>query len=307
MRYDLIVIGAGPAGISVAVYAASRGLQVLVLEKKKVGGIIGNVSTVTHYTAILPEETGATFAKRMEVQALSSGVEIRYEEVTEVTLEGKAKTITTNQQVYETSAVILANGSTPKKLNIPGESELAGKGIGLNAARDGKNYEGKDIYVVGGADGAIKEAIYLSAFAKKLTVIHFESRLGAIPQFMNKLSKLDNVEVLLEKRLTAVYGTDHVERLELTDEKTGTRQLVDDDGCGIFIYAGTVPNTQLYTQLDLAGGYISVNAKMETKIPGVYAAGDIRVKQVRQVATAVSDGAVAAINAAVYIKGLAAL
>jgi thioredoxin reductase (NADPH) len=124
---------------------------------------------------------------------------------------------------------------------------------------------------------------------------------------MNKLSKLDNVEVLLEKRLTAVYGTDHVERLELTDEKTGTRQLVDDDGCGIFIYAGTVPNTQLYTQLDLAGGYISVNAKMETKIPGVYAAGDIRVKQVRQVATAVSDGAVAAINAAVYIKGLATL
>jgi thioredoxin reductase (NADPH) len=307
MRYDLIVIGAGPAGISVAVYAASRGLQVLVLEKKKVGGIIGNVSTVTHYTAILPEETGATFAKRMEVQALSSGVEIRYEEVTEVTLEGKAKTITTNQQVYETSAVILANGSTPKKLDIPGESELAGKGIGLNAARDGKNYEGKDIYVVGGADGAIKEAIYLSAFAKKLTVIHFESRLGAIPQFMDKLSKLDNVEVLLEKRLTAVYGTDHVERLELTDEKTGTKQLVDDDGCGIFVYAGTVPNTQLYTQLDLAGGYISVNAKMETKIPGVYAAGDIRVKQVRQVATAVSDGAVAAINAAVYIKGLAAL
>lgn len=296
--YDILIIGAGPAGISAGIYAVSRGKKTLILEQAQVGGIIGKVSTVTHYTALQAHETGATFAARMKEQALNAGVEIAYETVTDVQLAGEAKTIHTNKGTYQARRVILANGGTPRKLGIPGEAELAGKGMGLNAPRDGASYTGKNIYVVGGADGAVKEALYLSSFARKLTIIHFEDQLGCIPEFRQKVAAAGNITLKLGSRLHAVYGQDQVERLEIASERDGSIETIEDPGCGIFVYAGVAPNTQLYTQLTLQDGYIVTNEKMETSIPGVYAAGDIRVKQVRQVATAVSDGAIAAINAA---------
>ena len=168
----------------------------------------------------------------------------------------------------------------------------------LPAPRDGAAYTGKNIYVVGGADGAVKEALYLASFARKLTIIHFEDQLGCIPEFRQKVAAAGNITLKLGSRLHAVYGQDQVERLEIASERDGSLETVEDPGCGIFVYAGVAPNTQLYGQLALQDGYIVTNEKMETSIPGVYAAGDIRVKQVRQVATAVSDGAIAAINAA---------
>lgn len=296
--YDIVIIGAGPAGISAGIYAVSRGKKTLVLEQAQVGGIIGKVSTVTHYTALEQRETGATFAARMKEQALRAGVEIVYETVTGVTLAGDVKTVRTDKNVYQSSKIILANGGTPRKLGIPGETELAGRGMGLNAARDGAAYTGKNIYVVGGADGAVKEALYLSSFAKQLTIIHFEDQLGCIPEFRQKVASAKNITLRLGSRLHAVYGQDQVERLEIASERDGHIETVEDPGCGIFIYAGVTPNTQLYSELALDNGYIPTNEKMETAIPGVYAAGDIRVKQVRQVATAVADGAIAAINAA---------
>ena len=296
--YDIIIIGAGPAGISAGIYAVSRGKKTLVLEQAQVGGIIGKVSTVTHYTALEQRETGATFAARMKEQALRAGVEIVYETVTGVTLAGDVKTVRTDKNVYQSSKIILANGGTPRKLGIPGETELAGRGMGLNAARDGAAYTGKNIYVVGGADGAVKEALYLSSFAKQLTIIHFEDQLGCIPEFRQKVASAKNITLRLGSRLHAVYGQDQVERLEIASERDGHIETVEDPGCGIFIYAGVTPNTQLYSELELDNGYIPTNEKMETAIPGVYAAGDIRVKQVRQVATAVADGAIAAITAA---------
>lgn len=296
--YDILIIGAGPAGISAGIYAVSRGKRALVLEKGQVGGIIGKVSTVTHYTAIEPQETGATFAARMKEQALNAGVEIAYETVIDVQLAGEIKTVHTNKGSYQARRIILANGGTPRKLGIPGEAELAGKGMGLNAPRDGAAYTGKNIYVVGGADGAVKEALYLASFARKLTIIHFEDQLGCIPEFRQKVAAAGNITLKLGSRLHAVYGQDQVERLEIASERDGSIETVEDPGCGIFVYAGVAPNTQMYGQLELQDGYIVTNEKMETSIPGVYAAGDIRVKQVRQVATAVADGAVAAINAA---------
>lgn len=296
--YDILIIGAGPAGISAGIYAVSRGKKTLILEQAQVGGIIGKVSTVTHYTALQAHETGATFAARMKEQALNAGVEIAYETVTDVQLAGETKTVHTNKGTYQARRVILANGGTPRKLGIPGEAELAGKGMGLNAPRDGASYTGKNIYVVGGADGAVKEALYLSSFARKLTIIHFEDQLGCIPEFRQKVAAAGNITLKLGSRLHAVYGQDQVERLEIASERDGSIETIEDSGCGIFVYAGVAPNTQLYTQLTLQDGYIVTNEKMETSIPGVYAAGDIRVKQVRQVATAVSDGAIAAINAA---------
>ena len=296
--YDIIIIGAGPAGISAGIYAVSRGKRTLILEKAQVGGIIGKVSTVTHYTAIEKQETGATFAARMKEQALQAGVEIVQAEAVHVALTGEVKSVTTDRGVYEAKRIILANGGTPRKLGIPGEKELAGKGVGMNAARDGAAYAGKNVYVVGGADGAVKEALYLAGFAKQVTIVHFEDQLGCIAEFRQKVAAAGNISVRLASRLHAVYGQDQVERLEIASEQDGSIETIEDPGCGIFVYAGILPNTELYTELALEGGYIPTNNKMETAIPGVYAAGDIRVKQVRQVATAVSDGAIAAINAA---------
>lgn len=296
--YDIIIIGAGPAGISAGIYAVSRGKRTLILEKAQVGGIIGKVSTVTHYTAIEKQETGATFAARMKKQALQAGVEIVQAEAVHVALTGEVKSVTTDRGVYEAKRIILANGGTPRKLGIPGEKELVGKGMGMNAARDGADYAGKNVYVVGGADGAVKEALYLAGFAKQVTIVHFEDQLGCIAEFRQKVAAAGNISVRLASRLHAVYGQDQVERLEIASEQDGSIETIEDPGCGIFVYAGILPNTELYTELALEGGYIPTNDKMETAIPGVYAAGDIRVKQVRQVATAVSDGAIAAINAA---------
>ena len=296
--YDIIIIGAGPAGISAGIYAVSRGKRTLILEKAQVGGIIGKVSTVTHYTAIEKQETGATFAARMKEQALQAGVEIVQAEAVHVALTGEVKSVTTDRGIYEAKRIILANGGTPRKLGIPGEKELAGKGMGMNAARDGAAYAGKNVYVVGGADGAVKEALYLAGFAKQVTIVHFEEQLGCIAEFRQKVAAAGNISVRLTSRLHAVYGQNQVERREIASEQDGSIETIEDPGCGIFVYAGILPNTELYTELALEGGYIPTNDKMETAIPGVYAAGDIRVKQVRQVATAVSDGAIAAINAA---------
>ena len=293
--YDMIVIGAGPAGVSAAVYGKSRGKKVLLLEKNRVGGLIGTVSTVTHYTAIVQEETGGSFAERMKAQALGAGVESRYEKVTETKLKGKVKKVITDQGTYEARTLILANGGSGRMLGIPGENL---KGVRLNAPKDGPNYKGKNVYVIGGADGAVKEALYLARIAAKVTIVCVEEELACIQEFKDKVVSCNNIEIMPHTSLTAVYGGESVEVLEFTDNKTGKKQSVKDTECGVFVYAGIVPNTQMYTELKLDGGYIPVDCDMQTEIPGVFAAGDICVKKVRQVATAVADGAIAGIQAA---------
>ena len=293
--YDMIIIGAGPAGISAAVYGKSRGKSVLVLEKKQVGGLIGTVSTVTHYTAIVQEESGSTFADRMKEQALGAGVEIRYENVRETKLAGEIKKVVTDKGSYESRTIILANGGSARMLGIPGENL---KGMRLNAPKDGLNYKGKTVYVIGGADGAVKEALYLAEIAGKVIIVCVEDELACIQEFKDKVAAHDNIEVMPHSSLTAVYGDEAVEELEFTDNQTGKKQIVKDAECGVFVYAGVIPNTQMYTELKLEGGYIPADDSMQTEIPGVFAAGDIRVKKVRQVATAVADGAIAGIQAA---------
>ncbi|MCI8462468.1 MAG: FAD-dependent oxidoreductase [Lachnospiraceae bacterium] len=293
--YDMIIIGAGPAGISAAIYGKSRGKKILVLEKKQVGGLIGTVSTVTHYTAIVREESGRTFAERMKEQALGAGVEIRYENVEATGLEGEIKKVVTDKESYESKTIILANGGSGRMLGIPGENL---KGVRLNAPKDGLHYKGKNVYVIGGADGAVKEALYLAEIAGRVTIVCVEDELACIQEFKDKVVMHDNIKIMAHSSLTAVYGSEAVEELEFTDNKTGNKQIVKDAECGVFVYAGIVPNTQMYTELKLEGGYIPVDDSMQTQIPGVFAAGDIRVKKVRQVATAVADGAIAGIQAA---------
>lgn len=300
-NYDVIVIGAGPAGVSAAIYATSRGKRVLVLEQAQVGGLIGKVSTVTHYTALNEDETGATFAARLARQLDECGAELRLEKVTGVQLAGEQKAVTTAAGTYTARAVVLANGGTGRKLGIPGEAQLAGKGMDMNAARDAAAYAGKDVYVIGGADGAAKEAIFLAKTAKHVEIVCVEPALACIAQFRNVIAGLSNVSVRPQSKLVEVKGTDHVEALVFSDLEGNNRVEVADDGCGVFVYAGVTPNTGLYGEVALTeDGHIQVNERMETSVPGVFAAGDIRKKQVCQVATAVSDGAVAGINAAAY-------
>lgn len=296
--YDIIIIGAGPAGISAGIYAVSRGQKTVILEKNEVGGLIGKVSHVTHYASVEAAETGKSFAEKLKNQAENAGIEIVKAAVISIDLERDAKHVYTEHGTYCGRKVILANGTSPRKLGIPGEKELAGKGMCMNAAKDALAYQGKNVYVVGGADGAIKEALYLAQYAAKVTIIHFEEQLGCIAEFKEKVAKTPNISLRLHSRLHAVYGQEQVESLEISDEKSGAIQTIEDPGCGIFVYAGTVPNTELYTQLHLKDSFIPVNENMETEIPGVYAVGDIRVKPIRQVSTAVADGTIAAIHAA---------
>ena len=295
--YDMIIIGAGPAGISAGIYAVSRGKKALILEKNEVGGLIGKVSTVTHYVGVSQGETGYIFAEKLKTQAENAGVEIRKEDVTEVELKGEIKKIRTTKNEYLAKKVILANGTSPRMLNIEGEKQLTGKGMRMNAAKDAARYQGKNVYVIGGADGAVKEALYLAKYAAEVTIIHFEENLGCIAEFKEKVVKTPN-KVRLNTRLYGVYGVERVESLEFSNEKTGAIETIADPGCGVFVYAGTIPNTQLYTELNLQNGFIPVDENMETEISGVYAAGDIRVKNIRQVSTAVADGTIAAIHAA---------
>lgn len=298
--YDIIIIGAGPAGISAGIYAVSRGQKTVVFEKSEVGGLIGKVSTVTHYASVTPGESGKQFAQSLRKQAENAGVEIVKAQVMSVNLVGELKQVYTQQGVYSSRKIILANGTSPRTLDIPGEKALSGQGMSMNAALDGATYQGKNVYVVGGADGAVKEALYLSQFAAQVSIIHFEDQLGCIAEFKQKVNQTPNIVLHLNSRLHSVSGAGQVETIEIFNEKLGTIQTIHDPGCGIFVYAGTVPNTEMYTQLDLQNGFIPVNSKMETSIPGVYAAGDICAKQIRQISTAVADGTIAAVNAASF-------
>lgn len=301
--YDAIIIGGGPAGVSAAVYIASRGYKPLILEKEEIGGTIGKVSSVTHYLSVDSSETGDSFKKKLENQLKVYNIEFLKEEVIKIEPESLLKKVLTKSgNLYLGKTIVLANGTTPRKLNILGEEKLKGKGVCSNPWKEGKNYLGKDIFVVGGADGAIKEAIYLAQFAKELSIIHFEDKLGAIAEFKNKLEKLENVKLYLHSRLTKINGEDKIESLEITDEKTKEVKKIKCDGAGVFVYAGATPNTENFNGLELENGFIKVDSQMKTNIGGVFAAGDVCCKDVRQVATAVSDGTVAGINVANYLK-----
>lgn len=295
--FDIIIIGAGNAGLSAAIYATSRGKKVLVLEKAAIGGLIRKVSNVTHFLGAETGESGESYCRKLERLVERLHIDVAYEAVTAVDLVGDVKTVTTAKGTYQARRIIIANGTTGRDLPVVGREKLAGKGYGLNAVLHGEAYRGKHVYVIGAGDGAIKEAIYLAGLAEKVTILCAGAHLDCIAEFAGKIAATENAEILYDTELVRVSGEDRVESLELRDMRTGTTRTVEDRGCGIFTYAGTVPNTGLYTQLKLENGYIPVDDDMQTEIEGVFAVGDIRVKDVRQISTAVSDGTIAGIKA----------
>lgn len=293
--YDVIILGAGSAGCAAAIYAKSRDLNILVLEEDKVGGLIRKVSTITHYPGIVEGESGADFVKRIEVQLKDAFIKVDYEKVLSVNLEGDVKTVTTNLNTYEAKAIIIATGTVQNKLAE--ESEF----VSHNALVDGDKYKNSDVVVVGGSDGALKEAIYLSKIANKVYVIHHGEKIAAINDFQRKADARGNVEYILNSEVAGLSSSNGVNSVELKNVKDGTNTTISGENLGVFVFIGSSPETEIY-EVEKRDGYIVVNNNMETSIAGVYAAGDIIAKNVRQVSTAVSEGTVAAISANAYLN-----
>lgn len=300
--YDVIIIGAGVAGLSAAIYTASRSMKTLILESDKPGGVLGKVSVVTHYAGIVEDETGKTIVQRIVKQVESTGLSICTEKVINVDLQGEIKKVMTEAGTYESKTIILANGTTPRKLNIPGEERLYKKGVSYDAVEDAEKFRGKEIFVVGGSDGAVKESLYLSSIASKVTIIHFEDQLGAIREFTDRVEQNEKIILKLHSRIKEIKGEEYVQSIVIQDEHTQALEEIQVEGAGIFIYVGAEPNTQMYTDVAKENDFIITDEAMGTNIPGIFAAGDIRQKMVRQAATAVAEGAIAAISAKMYLS-----
>ncbi len=304
--YDLVIIGGGVAGLTASIYAASRGMKVAVLESEGRGGVIGKVSLITHFPGVFSEETGKDYYVRLLKQVMQYKVDLKLETVTSVDFNEKIKLITTNKSSYKTKSVIVANGTTPNKLGLFEEVEYLHHGISYTAIDDVKNFKNCEVFVVGGSDGALKEALFISNFASKVHLVHFEDDLTGIDEFKSQIIDNKKFELHLNSRIHKLYGDGKfLQRVILKNEKDNSKKEFKFAKTCIFIYIGSSPNTIILNgQLQLIKGYILTDESMKTNIDGVYAAGDIRHKNIRQVATAANDGAIAAISAYNYVKKL---
>jgi thioredoxin reductase (NADPH) len=300
--YDVMIIGGGVAGMSASIYSASRGLETIIFESGALGGVIGRVSTVSHYAGIISGETGASFVNRIVRQTEELGVKLRRETVSGVSLDGPVKKVITSAGVYEGKTVIIASGLIPRKLGVPGEEKFTGNGVYYDTGEYAGG--GNNIFVVGGSDGAVKEALFLSQSSKHVEIIHWEEKLGSIREFTDKVADRGNISVRLNARLLGIKGTDRIDAIVFRDERDGRTEEIPATDARVFIFAGSIPDTSLYKPLVLKDGYIVTDESMYSGIPGVFAAGDIRLKKIRQIATAVSDGAVASISAKAYIDSM---
>ncbi|MEG0769912.1 MAG: thioredoxin-disulfide reductase [Ruthenibacterium sp.] len=308
-KYDVIIIGSGPAGLAAGLYTGRARLRTLILEKSKVGGQIVITSEVENYPGGVEGDSGAALIDRMRAQTEHFGAEIRRESVTALKLSGETKTVICGDTVYESRAVILATGANPRPIGCPGERELTGKGVSYCATCDGAFFEDMDIYVVGGGDSAVEEALYLTRFGRRVVLIHRRDALRAAKSIQEKAFANPKIEFMWDSVVTRLSGEGILSEMTVKNVKTGVESVIranEDDGTfGVFVFVGLVPNSTLFgAEIPQQNGYILTDAEMQTGIPGVYAAGDIRVKSLRQVATAVSDGAIAAVQAERYLEGL---
>lgn len=301
MSYDVLIIGAGPAGLSAAVYAARGGLNTAVFERAIVGGQITVTSEVENYPGFEDAIDGVELTDRMKKQAERFGAKFIDEEVTAIGLEGLCKIVETGYDKYRAKSIIFCTGAHPRRMNVPGEERLIGRGVSYCATCDGALYRDKVVAVVGGGDSAVEEGMFLTRFAKKVYVIHRRDTLRAQKIIQERALKNPKMEFIWDTVVQEIRGEDRVAELELYNRKTESVSVLPVDG--IFIYVGILPNNQLLesrVELD-SGGFVITDENMHTNIPGIYAAGDIRKTVLRQVVTATADGAVAAWNAEKWI------
>lgn len=307
--YDVIIIGAGPAGLAAGSYAGRARLSTLIIEKQKDGGQIVITAEIENYPGGIEGETGPSLVGRMAKQAEHFGAEKVYDTIEEVELEGEVKHLKGKKGDYYSKTVIIATGANSRPIGCPGEKELTGKGVSYCATCDGAFFQDLDIYVVGGGDSAVEEAMYLTKFARKVTIIHRRDELRAAKSIQEKAFANPKLHFMWDTVVDEVGGDEILSKMVVKNTKTGeltTIEADEDDGMfGLFGFIGLLPNSHLFEGvIDMENGYIKTDDNMHTNIPGVYAAGDIRVKSLRQVVTAAADGAIAAMQAEHYIANL---
>ncbi len=307
--YDVIVIGGGPAGLSAALYAGRARLNTLVIEKKKEGGQIALTSEVENYPGCIEGESGPSLIDRMHKQVLHFGAEVVYDEIESVSLEGSIKELKGKKDEYKAKTVIIATGASSRPIGCKNEKDYIGKGVSYCATCDGSFFEDFDVYVVGGGDTAVEEAMYLTKFGRSVTIIHRRDELRAAKSIQDKAFKNEKIKFMWDTVVKEVNGDGILSSMVVENVKTGESTTIEADEedmtFGLFGFIGYLPKTDLFKDiLTLENGYIVTDENMKTNIDGVFAAGDVRVKSLRQVVTATSDGAIAAVQAEKYIESL---
>lgn len=307
--YDVIVLGAGPAGLTAGLYAGRSRLSTLIVEKGQDGGQIATTSEIENYPGQVKGDSGPSLIARMSEQCEHFGVERVSDMIERVELTGDVKKLVGIRGAYEAKTVIIATGAFPRPIGCRNEGKFVGSGISFCATCDGAFFEGLEVYVVGGGDAAVEEAIYLTKFTRKVTIIHRRDELRAAKSIQERAFKNEKIAFLWDSIVDEVGGDDVLSRMVVKNTKTGELMTIEadpDDGMfGLFGFVGLLPKSDLFEGvIDMDGGYIVTDADMHTNIPGVYAAGDIRVKSLRQVVTAAADGAIAAVQAEKYIADL---
>lgn len=301
-EHDVIIIGGGPAGLTAGLYAARSRLDVLLLEKLTPGGQAVSTAMVENYPGFEEGISGPDLMTRIEQQARRFGLNIEIQQVERVMLENGRKKIIADDEEYFVKALIVASGAQPKLLGVPGEKELKGRGVSYCATCDGAFFREKEVAVVGGGDSAVEEAVYLTRFAKKVFIIHRRDQLRAAKLVQERALQHEKVEVLWDTVVTGIVGEQVVQSVELKNVKTGRESQLK--VAGVFMYVGVTPNSDIFDfpiEKD-AGGFLVTDQDMQTSVEGVYAAGDIRSKLLRQIVNAAGEGAIAAFAAEKYLE-----
>ena len=308
--YDVIILGAGPAGLSAGLYSGRYRLDTLIIEKGQDGGQIAITNEIENYPGQIVEgEGGPSLIARMTEQAKKFGAERVSDVIVSVELDGDVKTLHGRKGDYQCRALIIATGAFPRPIGCKREGDFIGKGVSFCATCDANFFQDLEVFVVGGGDSAVEEAMYLTKFARKVTIIHRRDELRAAKSIQEKAFKNDKIEFLWDSVIDELHGDDLLEGLTVKNVKTGELTRIDadeDDGLlGVFGFIGYLPKSELFEgMIDMENGYILTDDCMHTNIPGVFAAGDIRKKCLRQVVTAAADGAIAAQQAEKYISDL---
>ena len=298
--YDIIIVGAGPAGLTAAIYGRRALKSVLVLEALSYGGQIINTLDIENYPAAA-HISGFDFATNLYNQVKELGAEVKFEKVTNITDMGDIKKVATAKNEYETKTIILATGADNRKLGLENEDSLIGKGISYCATCDGNFFKGKDVAVVGGGNTALEDTLYLTDLVNKVYLIHRRDEFRGDPTIVEKLKEKDNVEFVYNSNVTKLISNDKLEAIEVTN-KDGSKKEINVSG--LFVAIGKVPENENFKNLISLddSGYIIASEDCHTNIEGIFVAGDNRVKELRQLVTATSDGAIAATEAVKYIN-----
>ncbi|MCK8607718.1 thioredoxin-disulfide reductase [Apilactobacillus ozensis] len=301
-KYDVIVIGAGPGGMTSALYASRANLSVLMIDRGIYGGQMNNTAEIENYPGF-KSILGPDLSKKMYESSTGFGAEYAYGTVESVEDKGNSKIVRTDNDEYETSVLIIGTGSQYRKLGVPGEEEYGGRGVSYCAVCDGAFFKNKEVIVVGGGDSAIQESLYLSNLAAKVTVIHRRDQLRAQKVLQDRAFADEKINFVWNSNVTEILGDGNkVTGVKTLDSKDNSEKVIDSNG--VFIYVGNTPMTEPFKNLGItdAKGWIPTDERMETKVPGIFAIGDVREKELRQIATAVGDGGIAGQNAFEYIQ-----